>query len=280
MSSPCTRKAGVSRSRQRPGAALGALAALAALALASPARAVSSAVDSPASTADIRFCVDEANPLSSIDRAVAQAVAARSGLRAEIVKLNTADDGVDGDGDDVKIDPGKAFAKMAGQCDLVMGVPVEASGAGVPQGLQATRPYARTGFVMATTGAPVRDFDAMAAATDIGVDFLTVPNSYFDTRTAHAERVYYTNDDLLAALLKGEVGAAMVWQPWLVREEAAHPHALREAVMNMSDAAWNVVALYMPRAAAQARAFNQGLERLEQAGKLKALVAPYQVAGE
>ncbi len=35
----------------------------------------------------------------------------------------------------------------------------------------------------------------------IGVDFLTVPNSYFDTRTAHAEHVYYTNDDLLAACL-------------------------------------------------------------------------------
>ncbi|HUM08903.1 MAG TPA: hypothetical protein VLT37_08535 [Acidocella sp.] len=271
MSLPCTRKAG---------AALGARAALAALALASPARAIAGNADSPASGAVIRFCVDEANPLSTTDRAVAQAVAARSGLRAEFVKLNTGDDGVDGDGDDAKIDLGEVFAKMAEQCDLIMGVPVEPNGAGVPHGMQATRPYERTGFVMATTGAPVRNFDAMAATTDVGVDFLTVPNSYFDTRTAHAEHVYYTNDDLLAALLKGEVGAAMVWQPWLVWEEAAHPHNLRTGVMNMPDAAWNVVALYTPRAAAQAQAFNQGLERLEQAGQLKALVAPYQAAGE
>ncbi len=256
------------------------MAALAVLALAAPARAVSGTVDSPTNTADIRFCVDEANPLADADRAVAQAVAALIGQRAEFVQLNTGDDGVGGDADDVKIDPGKAFAQMAGQCDLVMGVPVEANGAGVPHGLQATRPYARTGFVMATTGAPLRDFDAMAATADIGVDYLTVPNSYFDAHTAHAEHVYYTNDDLLAALLKGEVGAAMVWQPWLVKEEAAHPHALRAAVMNMPDALWNVVALYMPRAAPQARAFNEGLERLEQAGQLRALVAPYQAAGE
>ncbi len=252
------------------------MGALAALALVSPARAVTGNADSPASNALIRFCVDEANPLSTIDRAVALAVVARSGLHAEFVKLNTGDDGVD----DANIDPGKVFVEMAEQCDLIMGVPVEANGAGVPHGMQATRPYERTGFVMATTGAPVRNFAAMAAATNVGVDFLTVPNSYFDTRTAHAEHVYYTNDDLLAALLKGEVGAAIVWQPWLVREEATHPHNLRTGVMNMPDAAWNVVALYTPRAAAQARAFNQGLERLEQAGQLKALVAPYQAADE
>jgi hypothetical protein len=256
------------------------MAVFAAMALASPARAVSGDAQSPAGGAVIRFCVDEANPLSTTDLAVAQAVAAQGGLRAEIVKLNTSDDGVGGDSDDAKIDPGKAFAKMAAQCDLVMGVPVEANGNGVPKGLQATKPYVRTGFVMATTGTPVQGFAAMTEKADIGVDFLTVPNSYFDDQTAHAEHVYYTNNDLLAALLKGEVGSAMVWQPWLVREEAAHPHALRTAIMSMPDAAWNVVALYMPRAAAQAQAFNQGLERLEQAGQLKTLVAPYQAAGE
>jgi hypothetical protein len=256
------------------------MAVLAAMALVSPARAVSSEAQSPAGGAIIRFCVDEANPLSTTDLAVAQAVAAQSGQRAEIVKLNTGNDGVDGDGDDAKIDPGKAFAKMAGQCDLVMGVPVMADGTGVPHGLRATKPYARTGFVMATTGAPVQGLTAMAAKADVGVDFLTVPNSYFDTQTAHAEHVYYTNNDLLAALLKGEVGSAMVWQPWLVREETTHPHALRTAIMSMPDAAWNVVALYMPRASAQAQAFNQGLERLEQAGQLKTLVAPYRAAGE
>ncbi len=256
------------------------MAVLAAMVLASPAHAVAGDAQSPAGGAAIRFCVDEANPLSATDLAVAQAVAAQSGLRAEIVKLNTGDDGVGGDSDDAKIDPAKAFAKMAKQCDLVMGVPVEASGFGVPKGLQATKPYARTGFVMATTGAPVQGFAAMAAKADIGVDFLTVPNGYFNTQTAHAEHVYYTNDDLLSALLKGEVGSAMVWQPWLVREETAHPHALRTAIMSMPDAAWNVVALYTPQAAAQARAFNQGLERLKQAGQLKTLVAPYQAADE
>ncbi len=35
--------------------------------------------------------------------------------------LNTGLDGVDGDGDDAKIDPAKVLAKLAGQCELIMG---------------------------------------------------------------------------------------------------------------------------------------------------------------
>jgi len=280
MSLPCTRKANESQPRQRLGAAVSVGVALATLALASSAQAQMNGTVSPAGPGAIRFCVDEANPLAPTDRAVAQAAAAKAGVQAVVVSYNSSGAVTDSDGDDAKIDPAKLYAKMAKTCDLIMGVPVVADQPSVPSGFTATPTYLRTGFVMVTTGGPIGSFATMAKRGDIGVDYLTVPINYFDDATVHAEHVYYSNPEALAALLKGEVHAAMLWQPWLVQEEAAHPHGLRTSQINMPDAAWGVVAFYTPQAAGQARIFNQGLVRLRQTGQLKMLVAPYQAAGE
>jgi ABC-type amino acid transport substrate-binding protein len=229
-----------------------------------------------AQAAPVRFCVDKANPLVTVDIAVAQAVSERQKLDMVLVTRDSSQDDEDADSG---LSQEKFFARLSKTCDLIMGFPVEAQFENLPRGMAATAPYVGTGFVTATTSMPIAGFDEMAADRQIGVVFLTVASTYFTDQTMAHEHVYYTNDQLYGALLHGEVNAALIWQPWLNRELAAHPQKLHVARLGMPHAAWNIVALY-PQSATGApavRAFDQGVARLEASGKLAAVVHPYAV---
>ena len=176
-------------------------------------------------------------------------------------------------------DPVKQLAKLATNCDLVMGYPIEVDGARLPVGFAASAPYVGTGFVMVTAGAPIATFGTMVASHKIGTTFLSVPSTYFTERTMTAEHVYYSNEDTLKALFDGEVDAAMLWQPWLVSALASHPHALKTAPLALPDARWDIVALYLPDAnrTPKAREFDAGLGTLARSGKLTDLIQPFSV---
>jgi len=106
-----------------------------------------------------------------------------------------------------------------------------------------------------------------------------VTSTYFTEANMSHEYVYYSNDELYGALLDGEVNAALIWQPWLDRQLAAHPEKLHVAALEMPHAAWNMVALY-PQADSKGlavRDFNAGLAALSADGKLNALDQPYDV---
>jgi ABC-type amino acid transport substrate-binding protein len=160
-----------------------------------------------------------------------------------------------------------------------MGFPVEAHFLNLPDGMGATRPYADTGFVTASTGAAIPSFGRMVESQKVGVVFLTVASTYFTAQTMAAEHVYYTNDDLYGALLSGEINSALIWQPWLEKELAAHPRRLAVAKLDMPHADWNIVALY-PQAGGAGGAvneFNAGLSALAANGRLGEIVAPYKI---
>ena len=226
----------------------------------------------PARAEGIRFCVDQANPMF----AVAQAAAA---VRNDTAILVVRDSSKDDKDEDSGRDQQRFFAKLSKSCDLIMGFPVEANDQNVPDGMGASRPYASTGFVTVSTAAEIPSFARMVSSEKVGVVFLTVASTYFTAQTMSAEHVYYTNHDLYGALLSGEINSALIWQPWLVNELAAHPRKLNVAKLDMPHAGWNIVALY-PHAAAHGGAvkrFNQALTTLAASGRLSEIVTPYKI---
>lgn len=265
MSSKSTSNTLLSRPHLRPGVIAAALLAVVGLGCAGK----------PAHAAPLRMCLDKANPIFTIDQAVANAVAKNQNIAADLVVFDSSS------GDGTKFS-GKGQQKylqtLAARCDVIMGFPVEAGDATLPANMAATLPYVRTGFVTATTGAPAASFATMVATKKtMGVVMLTVPTTYFTDQNMTAEHVYYSNAELLSALDNGEVNAALIWQPWLVRQLAGHPQNLRVSQLSMAHSAWNIVGLY-PQAdknSAAVRTFNQGVASLAASGGLANIVKPY-----
>jgi hypothetical protein len=261
MSSSSARKFRVNRLLKRPvlAAAIFVLALLAA----------------PAARAKtVSFCVDQANPLFHVDEAVAAAAAASQGAAARLVVRDSSKADTD---DDSGNEQAKFFVKLAKTCDLIMGFPVEAGFPNLPDGMAASLPYVRTGFIAASTGRVAASFAEMAATGKVGVEFLTPASTYFTEQNVAAERVYYTNDDLYGALLNGQVNDVLIWQPWLVRQLAEHKQDVKTAFLAMPHTQWNIEALYQQGDSPAAVAlFNAGVRKLARDGKLETLISPYQ----
>jgi len=219
----------------------------------------------------VSFCVVRANPMFTVDEAVAEAAVPGA-------KFVVRDSATDDEDQDSGISQQKFFAKLARQCDLIMDFPVEAGYPAAPDGMAASLPYARTGFVAASTATVAKDFHAMTQAGKVGVVFLTPASTYFTAANVAAEEVFYTNDDLYTALLGGEIRGAVIWQPWLVHQLAAHPRAVNSAFLPMPHTIWNVEAIYPAGASTAAvTAFNAGVKTLAANGRLAGLIAPYQI---
>jgi hypothetical protein len=225
----------------------------------------------------IRFCIDKANPVFNLDEAVGTAVAAAEHLTPEFIVRDSTDEDHDNDSGAKQE---KFLNKLAASCDLIMGFPTETEVQHLPQGMAATRPYIRTGFVTVTNGAPAGNFKNLANHYKVGVVFLTVTETYFTEANVTHEHIYDSNDELLNALNTKEIDAALMWRPWLDRELASHPRQLTQAPLHMPHAAWNIVALYPAGARDEAaRKFNAGIERLKTSGKLAQIVSPEAVPG-
>jgi polar amino acid transport system substrate-binding protein len=264
-----------------PGCRTGLCAAVfACAALATPALA-QTAGHPPA----ITFCVDQANPMVAIDEAVANAVAANQHVAASFVVRNSADDDED---QDSGAKQRKFFAQLVKSCDLVMDFPVEPGQPTALADMDATRPYARTGFVTIGPREQSSSFAAMPGSAslsdmlhrgDIGVVFLTVASTYFDAATMSHEHIYESNAALYDALGRGEVQSAIIWQPWLLQRLATDPGAVTASPLRMPHATWNIVAIYPqdhPNMAA-VHSFNAGLAALSRDGGLARAVAPYKL---
>lgn len=227
----------------------------------------------------ITFCVDKANPMLPTDMAVARAAAQKAGEVAVFIERDSLKSETGGDDDAGHGENMKAIKALVHNCDLVMGFPLEDGGGNVPAGLAASRPYARTGFVAVAQGDVSGGFKGLLHKGTIGVLNMSPAETYFTTATMAHEHVYYTNDQLLGAVLNGEVNTALIWRPWLNQQLAAHPQSLHVAELNMPYANWNVVALY-PQSAQnkpEVMAFNKAIESLAASRQLGALVKPYDV---
>lgn len=256
------------RSASRPAKRPGHLrTALAGLLLAAAGIAPALAASGPS------VCIDQANPLHGVDRALTAAIGRIEGTAPRIVSIDTRDGS-----DALNAKKPRFFAGLVKRCDLVMGFPVETGHPVLPPGVAATRPYLRTGFVIAGETPPPA-FARLKPGTQVGVVYLTVPTTYFSTGPGArlADHQYSTPASVLAALGRHEIAYALLWQPLLEQALAKTHLPLHQRALRQPHANWSVVALHAPTASGRAAAhrFDAALARLAKAGTLARLVAPY-----
>lgn len=220
----------------------------------------------------LSVCVDRASPTAMLDARLAHAALGGEGWRVRVVPYVGIGRGGDGF-------PVRRFAKMAqSDCALIMGFPVDATAAHLPPDVRATAPYADTGFVLAAPPAEVpATLDGLRAGSEIGIaDLDTVAGLALAAHPRLTMHVYPDNDAMLAALARGRIAAALVWQPDLADYERRHPH-VRLGFRRLHEAhlGWRLVALYAPQAEFAARRFERGMEALRADGRLADLIAPY-----
>ncbi len=207
--------------------------------------------NAPARAADLRVCLDKSSATMARDKAVAERVAAQAGLTLVVAPF-------DGSGDDDGF-PLKRFKQLLGsQCDLVMGYPIDTSGGEAPAGLLATKPYAQTGFVLVDApGTVAHSLAELPKGTEVAITGQTAPALYFEDNSNVSADIHNTDADTMQAIAKGQVKAAMIWQP-TVEQYERQPDAVKLATYPLSEphARYDVVALYLPAAAPQAKMFN------------------------
>ena len=219
-------------------------------------------------------CIDRANPMQHVDRALTAAIGRLDGQTPRIVSIDTRDGS-----DALDAKQASFFSNLARhRCDLVMGFPVETGYPSLPPGVAATHPYVKTGFVIAGETPPPA-FARLAPGTKVGVVYLTVPTTYFGAGPGArlAEHQYSTPARVLAALKRHEIAYALLWQPLLEQALARDGMHLHQRPLAQPHANWSIVALYAPTASgrAAARSFDAALAHLAKHGTLARLVAPY-----
>lgn len=223
--------------------------------------------------ATVSVCIDSSNPAHAMDRRVVEAVAHQQGTDAAIYTFDGSGAG-DDDGFDVK-----TFSTLAAsRCALVLGFPVDATHGAVPEGVRATAPYARMGFVLVTPRSHnAETLAALPHGTDVAVTYLTAPNLYFVKHPNVQADIYPTDAQTIASVVHHADRAAMVWRAsavaYLPGGEKARDYCMH--ALNEPHADWDVVALYGPRGAAAAAEFQKSVEALRRSGQLAALLRPY-----
>jgi polar amino acid transport system substrate-binding protein len=227
--------------------------------------------------AAVQVCVDSASATSGMDTQLARAVAKSTQTDVQVKPFVGYGKGGDG------LPPGR-FAKMAqGDCDLIMGFPVDRSSPHLPPDVQATVPYAATGFALIERRhdrhAPAT-LDQFPAGSEVGIAQL---NTYAGLLyTGHRNltmHVYADDDEMLRDLRAGHLAAALGWQPAIEAAAARHHQqsALRVTLLSEKHMQWDLVALYADRSSPAAATFEKGMMQLRQSGSLARLVAPYDV---
>ena len=224
---------------------------------------------------ELRICVDPDNaPLSmniaaekpGSDVEIAQAIAARLELRPRLVWVDTTYGG-------------RALRRslLAGQCQLFMGLPVDAA-AESPDALAFTTPYYSTGYRLIR--APDRSNPASAktdtATMKIAVERQSGAQMRLEQIGAHLV-VYGSQREVVDAIARGEVDAGAVWLSdvdRLVRGRTLGASAAADAAPDQP-LRWNM-AIGTRRADAELRAaVNQAVTDMLADGRIKAIFGRY-----
>ncbi len=224
-----------------------------------------------AEAAELKVCVDKSNPAARMDASVARAVGRQLGETTRITWF----DGLGDDDDGLKP---RGFRKLAGSgdCDLILGFPVDVLKRYLPDGLKATQPYARTGFVLVTRKHAPVTLETLPKGSVVALTYMTAPNLYFANHLEVSPQVFTSDGASLRALEQGQVMAAMLWRPFVAQQvQRMSKGTLNVNPLDQPHAAWYLVALYAESAQAVATQFEQAIAQLRDTGALKPLLQPY-----
>jgi ABC-type amino acid transport substrate-binding protein len=146
--------------------------------------------------------------------------------------------------------------------------------------LAFTRPFMSTGFVLVTQG-PARDLksldDAKARAVKVGVPAYSPMEEY-----ARSHGVPYTtffqNYQVIDALVRGEVNAAMLWSGAISQARLEHPEAEFEPVKGYvpePEVRWNNAWVVKDKEVELKRFIDEAFEQMLKNGEIRRIVERY-----
>ena len=224
--------------------------------------------------APVRVCIDEASPTSAMDQRVAEAALTSQGMALRTVGFVGIGRGGDGF-------PLQRFQQMAqSNCELILGFPLDRTNPRLPADLNATSPYASTGFVLVQRArARPLGLSDLPQGTEVGIAQLdTWAGLLYSAHPNIVMHVYATDADMLQDLLSGHIGAALGWQPTVESDSAHQGGAARLRVQRIDERhmRWDLIALHGASSEARdaATAFERGVQALQDSARLAALVRP------
>jgi polar amino acid transport system substrate-binding protein len=168
-----------------------------------------------------------------------------------------------------------------GICDIVLGLTISGDDHHmVPHQLAFTRPFMSTGFVLVTQGPAtgIRSLeDAKGRGVKVGVPAYTPMHEYVQANGIPFES-FFQNYQVVNALVRGEVDAAMIWSGAISQARLEHPQAEFEMVKGYvppPEVRWNSAWVVKAQETDFKRFIDEAFEEMLKSGEIKRIVERY-----
>lgn len=218
------------------------------------------------------------NEPAGLEIEILQAIARKHGWEVDMAWVNMA----------TRFGPGAAGGAYGrsinkGICDIVLGLTVSGDDHHMePNQLTFTQPFMSTGFVLVTQGPAkgVRSFeDAKAQGIKVGVPAYSPMSEY-----AQAHGIPYTtffqNYQVIDALVRGEIDAAMLWSGAISQARQQHPEAEFEMVKGyvpVPEMRWNSAWVVKEKEVELKQLLDQAFAEMLRSGEIRRIVERYGV---
>ncbi|HUU72231.1 MAG TPA: transporter substrate-binding domain-containing protein [Burkholderiales bacterium] len=179
--------------------------------------------------------------------------------------------------------PGGAYDQSInkGSCDLVMGLTITGDDHHMdPNGLQFTRPFMSTGFVLVTQGkgkkAKTLD-DIKRLGLKVGLPALS-PMSEYAAEHGIPHESFFQNFRVIDAMVRGSVDAGMIWSGSISQAKLDRPEAefeMVEGYVPLPEMRWDSAWVVKGREVDFKKFIDQSIEEMLESGEIKRIVERY-----
>ncbi len=179
--------------------------------------------------------------------------------------------------------PGGAYDRSInkGVCDIVLGLTISGDDHHMGRSrLAFTRPFMSTGFVLVTQG-PARSIrslqDAKAGGVKVGVPAYSPMSEYAQANDIpHA--TFFQNYQVIDAMVRGEINAAMIWSGSISQARLEHPEAEFELVKGyvpVSEMRWNSAWVVKEKELDFKKFIDESFDQMLKSGEIRRIVERY-----
>ena len=179
--------------------------------------------------------------------------------------------------------PGGAYDQSInrGLCDLVMGLAISGDDHHMdPNGLEFTKPFMSTGYVMVTQGrarkAKTLD-DIKRMNLIVGLPAFS-PMSEYATEHGIPNETFFQNYRVVDAMIRGKVDAAMIWSGSISQAKLDRPEAEFEMVKDyvpIPEMTWNSAWVVKRREVDFKKFIDESFTEMLESGEIKRIVERY-----
>ena len=181
--------------------------------------------------------------------------------------------------------PGGAYSRSInkGVCDIVLGLTESGDDHHMePNKLVFTAPFMSTGFVLVTQG-PAKGLktldDAKAQNIKVGVPAYS-PMSEYAQANGIPYATFFQNYQVIDALVRGEINAAMLWSGAISQARLEHPEAeftMVKGYVPPPEVRWNSVWVIKAKEAELKQFIDEAFAEMSKSGEIKRIVERYGV---